>query len=67
MTEKQDTDSTEAGRHLHQDEPDAGSKVAKGSAVKVWFSAGPQSTQVPDCQGTQPEEARSILESAGSR
>ena len=33
--------------------------------MKVWFSAGPQSTQVPDVKERSQEEARSILESAG--
>ena len=65
MTEKQDTDSTEPEGTCTKMSPDAGSKVAKGSAVKVWFSAGPQSTQVPDVKERRQEEARSILESAG--
>ena len=65
MTEKQDTDSTEPEGTCTKMSPDAGSKVAKGSAVKVWFSAGPQSTQVPDVKERSQEEARSILESAG--
>lgn len=65
MTEKQDTDSTEPEGTCTKMSPDAGSKVAKGSAVKVWFSAGPQSTQVPDVKEHSQEEARSILESAG--
>ena len=65
MTEKQDTDSTEPEGTCTRMSPDAGSKVAKGSAVKVWFSAGPQSTQVPDVKERSQDEARSILESAG--
>ena len=65
MTEKLDTDSTEPEGTCTKMSPDAGSKVAKGSAVKVWFSAGPQSTQVPDVKERSQEEARSILESAG--
>ena len=65
MTEKQDTDSTEPEGTCTKMSPDAGSKVAKGSAVKVWFSAGPQSTQVPDVKERSQEEARSILENAG--
>ena len=65
MTEKQDTDSTEPEGTCTKMSPDAGAKVAKGSAVKVWFSAGPQSTQVPDVKERSQEEARSILESAG--
>lgn len=65
MTEKQDTDSTEPEGTCTKMSPEAGAKVAKGSAVKVWFSAGPQSTQVPDVKERSQEEARSILESAG--
>ena len=65
MTEKQDTDSTEPEGTCTKMSPEAGAKVAKGSAVKVWFSAGPQSTQVPDVKERGQEEARSILESAG--
>ena len=65
MTEKQDTDSTEPEGTCTKMSPDAGSKVARGSAVKVWLSAGPQSTQVPDVKERSQEEARSILESAG--
>ena len=59
MTEKQDTDSTEPEGTCTKMSPDAGSKVAKGSAVKAWFSAGPQSTQVPDVKERSQEEARS--------
>ena len=59
------TYSTEPEGTCTKMSPDAGSKVAKGSAVKVWFSAGPQSTQVPDVKERSQEEARSILESAG--
>ena len=33
--------------------------------MKVWFSAGPQSTQVPDVKERSQKEARNILESAG--
>ena len=65
MTEKQDTDSTEPEGTCTKMSPDAGAKVAKGSAVKVWFSAGPQSTQVPDVKERSQDEARRVLESAG--
>ena len=65
MVGKQDTDSTEPEGTCTKMSPEAGAKVAKGSKVKVWFSAGPQSTQVPDVKERSQEEARSILESAG--
>ena len=65
MVGKQDTDSTEPEGTCTKMSPEAGAKVSKGSKVKVWFSAGPQSTQVPDVKERSQEEARSILESAG--
>ncbi|MBT1163107.1 Stk1 family PASTA domain-containing Ser/Thr kinase [Bifidobacterium felsineum] len=65
MVEKQDTDSTEAAGTCTKITPEAGSKVAKGSKVTVWFSAGPQSVSVPDVKNMSQEEARTELESAG--
>nr|WP_152209315.1 Stk1 family PASTA domain-containing Ser/Thr kinase [Bifidobacterium cebidarum] len=65
MVEKQDTDSTEAAGTCTKITPKAGSKVAKGSKVTVWFSAGPQSVAVPDVKNMSQEEARTELESAG--
>ncbi|MBT1174303.1 Stk1 family PASTA domain-containing Ser/Thr kinase [Bifidobacterium sp. LC6] len=65
MVEKQDTDSTEAEGTCTKMSPKAGSKVAKGSSVSVWFSAGPQSVSVPDVKGMSQSEARAKLEKAG--
>jgi serine/threonine-protein kinase len=65
MTSKQDTDSTEPAGTCTKMDPKAGSKVDKGSTVKVWFSAGPQSISVPDVTDQSQEEARSTLEDAG--
>ncbi|QSY58778.1 Stk1 family PASTA domain-containing Ser/Thr kinase [Bifidobacterium imperatoris] len=65
MVEKQDTDSTEAAGTCTKMSPKAGSKVAKGSKVSVWFSAGPQSVPVPDVKDMSQEAARAELEEAG--
>lgn len=65
MVEKQDTDSTKAAGTCTKMTPEAGSKVAKGSKVTVWFSAGPQSIAVPDVKGMTQEAARTKLEDAG--
>ncbi|KFI91690.1 protein kinase [Bifidobacterium saguini DSM 23967] len=65
MVEKQDTDSTEAAGTCTKMSPKAGSKVAKGSKVTVWFSAGPQSVPVPDVKNMSQDEARTELEDAG--
>ena len=65
MVEKQDTDSTKAAGTCTKMSPEAGSKVAKGSKVTVWFSAGPQSIAVPDVKGMTQEAARTKLEDAG--
>ncbi|NMM98908.1 MULTISPECIES: Stk1 family PASTA domain-containing Ser/Thr kinase [Bifidobacterium] len=65
MVAKQDTDSTEPEGTCTKMSPKAGSKVEKGSKVQVWFSAGPQSTQIPDVTKRSQDEARSMLEDAG--
>ena len=65
MVEKQDTDSTKTAGTCTKMDPAAGSKVAKGSQVEVWFSAGPQSTIVPNVKGDTQEAARTKLEAAG--
>ncbi|WP_455423390.1 Stk1 family PASTA domain-containing Ser/Thr kinase [Bifidobacterium myosotis] len=65
MVEKHDTESTEPAGTCTKMSPEAGSKVAKGTQVEVWFSDGPQSTKVPDVKGKSQDEARSELEAAG--
>ncbi|NEG56090.1 Stk1 family PASTA domain-containing Ser/Thr kinase [Bifidobacterium sp. SMA15] len=60
-----DHDSTEPEGTFTKQSPKGGDKAAKGSTVKVWFSAGPQSTLVPDVKGMSQSEARSALEKAG--
>ncbi|WP_421728434.1 Stk1 family PASTA domain-containing Ser/Thr kinase [Bifidobacterium callitrichidarum] len=65
MVEKHDTDSIEPAGTCTKMSPEAGSKVAKGSEVEVWFSDGPQSTSVPDVKDLSQSEARTKLEKAG--
>jgi serine/threonine-protein kinase len=60
-----DTNSTQPQGTLTKQSPAGGASVAKGSTVRVWFSAGPQSAAVPDVKGMTQDEARSALESAG--
>ncbi|WP_265522434.1 Stk1 family PASTA domain-containing Ser/Thr kinase [Oerskovia flava] len=45
--------------------PEGGEDVALGSTVTVYFSAGPDSTVVPDVTGETQERARQLLEEAG--
>lgn len=62
---KEDTDSTEDAGTFTKQDPAGGTSVDKGSTVTVWFSAGPQSTKVPDVSGDTQSEAQSELEAAG--
>ena len=60
-----DTESTEKeGTFTHAD-PDSGTSVPKGSTVTVYFSDGPDSTDVPDVSNRSQDEARQMLEDAG--
>ncbi|MFT8925954.1 MAG: Stk1 family PASTA domain-containing Ser/Thr kinase [Bifidobacterium sp.] len=63
--QKQDTTSDKAAGTFTKQSPAGGKKVAKGTTVTVWFSAGPQSVQVPDVSGSSQEAARKTLEDAG--
>ncbi|RBP97798.1 serine/threonine protein kinase [Bifidobacterium aemilianum] len=65
MQVKQDTDSSEPEGTFTKQSPKGGSKVAKGSTVTVWFSAGPKAVKIPEVKGRSQEEARSVLEKAG--
>jgi eukaryotic-like serine/threonine-protein kinase len=65
MKVEKDTNSSEPAGTLTNQSPKGGKKAAKGSTVKVWFSTGPQSVQVPDVKGKSQEEARAILTKAG--
>ena len=60
-----DTNSTEPKGTFTKQSPAGGKKVAAGSTVKVWFSAGPSMGTVPDVSGKSQDDARSALEAAG--
>ncbi len=60
-----DTNSTEPKGTFTKQSPAGGKKVAVGSTVKVWFSAGPSTGTVPDVSGKSQDDARSALEAAG--
>ncbi len=60
-----DTNSTEPKGTFTKQSPAGGKKVAVGSTVKVWFSAGPSTGTVPDVSGKSQDDARSTLEAAG--
>ncbi len=60
-----DTNSTEPKGTFTKQSPAGGKKVAAGSTVKVWFSAGPSTGTVPDVSGKSQDDARSTLEAAG--
>ena len=46
-------------------EPGAGTNVAPGSTVAVWFSSGPDAAKVPDVSGLDQDSARAKLTAAG--
>ena len=45
-------------------EPEAGSRVRKGSVVQVWVSSGPERYPVPDLAGKTEVQARQLLDQA---
>ncbi len=62
---KEDTDSTQPKGTWTKQDPRGGTKVARGSAVDVWFSTGPKTATVPTVKNLTQDEARSTLEDAG--
>lgn len=56
--------STEKGLFVSSD-PEAGDSIAVGSTVAVYFSAGPESSEVPDVVGLSQAEATRLIEAAG--
>src|SRR5690625_1394418 len=48
--------------HAVKSDPEAGDEVEEGSTVTVFFSAGPDSVEVPDASKYSQEEARAKLE-----
>ncbi|SCC80404.1 serine/threonine protein kinase [Bifidobacterium commune] len=65
MKVEQDTNSSEPKGTFTKQNPNGGTKAPKGSTVTVWFSAGPQSGQIPDIKGKSQDEARKTLQKAG--
>ncbi|KAB7789507.1 Stk1 family PASTA domain-containing Ser/Thr kinase [Bifidobacterium leontopitheci] len=63
--EMKDTDSGEPAGTFTKQSPKGGAQAEKGSTVKVWFSVGPKSVQVPDVSDMSQEDARAKLEDAG--
>ncbi|MDR2538443.1 MAG: Stk1 family PASTA domain-containing Ser/Thr kinase [Bifidobacteriaceae bacterium] len=52
------------GMFIKQD-PAAGQKVKQNSVVKVYFSTGPSSAEIPQLEGKTEVETKSLLEDAG--
>ncbi|MBZ8177303.1 Stk1 family PASTA domain-containing Ser/Thr kinase [Corynebacterium sp. 3HC-13] len=57
-------DKTPQGQVSQQD-PAAGSKISKGSRVRITVSSGPERVRVPDISGMSWDKARGILEDLG--
>ena len=54
-----------AENHVASQSPSAGSKVAKGSKVTYYLSAGKEGTKVPDVVGKTQYDATTLLKNAG--
>src|SRR5690625_825157 len=57
------SDEIEEGKAVETDPP-AAEEVEEGSTVTVFFSAGPDSVEVPDVTGYSQEDARRMIEEA---
>lgn len=62
--ETDDNSSEPRGTFTRQD-PTGGTRVAKGSTVRVWFSSGPRTRTIPNVKGMTQQAATSALTSAG--
>ena len=62
--ETDDNSSEPRGTFTRQD-PTGGTRVAKGSTVRVWFSSGPRARTIPNVKGMTQQTATSALTSAG--
>lgn len=65
ITIEKDTDSDLPEGALTKQDPEGGTKVDKGTEITVWFSAGPQSIEVPDVSNMTQDEASAALEKKG--
>lgn len=48
-----------------ESDPKEGTAIAPGSVVAVYFSTGPESSEVPDVVGKSQAEAKTLIEAAG--
>ena len=63
---QEDTDSSAPAGTFTKQDPAAGTEVAEGSTVKVWFSAGPATKTVPSgLEGLDQDEAAAKIQAAG--
>lgn len=62
--ETDDNSSEPRGTFTRQD-PTGGTRAAKGSTVRVWFSSGPRARTIPNVKGMTQQAATSALTSAG--
>ncbi len=60
-----DNDSSAAKGTFTRQDPRGGTRLRKGSTVRVWFSTGPKSGTVPDVSGLSQTRAREVLTKAG--
>jgi beta-lactam-binding protein with PASTA domain/predicted Ser/Thr protein kinase len=64
VVKKGSSEKYKAGIVFNQN-PDAGSHVAKGATVTIWVSTGPPKVTVPDVRGQQWQQAKATLTDAG--
>lgn len=60
-----DNNSSEPRGTFTRQDPTGGTRVAKGSTVRVWFSSGPRTRTIPNVKGMTQQAATSALTSAG--
>ncbi|MFC2617551.1 MAG: Stk1 family PASTA domain-containing Ser/Thr kinase [Scardovia wiggsiae] len=60
-----DDNSSEPRGTFTRQNPTGGTRVAKGSTVRVWFSSGPRARTIPNVKGMTQQAATSALTSAG--
>ncbi|MBT1178886.1 Stk1 family PASTA domain-containing Ser/Thr kinase [Bifidobacterium vespertilionis] len=66
LDKQEDANSTKAEGTVTKQDPAAGTQVVEGSSVKVWFSTGPSTKQVPSgLEGLDPSEATAKLTALG--
>lgn len=63
--QESDTSSSEPKGTFTKQSPAGGKRVARGTTVKVWFSAGPQAKTIPTVKGMTQQRAIAVLSAAG--